>query len=62
MKIDQRLTCASFSGDYCYIFAQNNDITTAQLYTWNSALGANGENCGTEFFAGYYYCVGVASK
>ena len=47
------------SGDYCYIFAQNNNITTTQLYQWNTVLGSAGANCGTAFFAGYYYCVGV---
>lgn len=56
-------TCNKYAeavaGTYCSLFASDNGITTAQLYTWNSVLGANGENCGTAFFAGYYYCVGV---
>ncbi|KAI4243066.1 MAG: hypothetical protein LQ352_007118, partial [Teloschistes flavicans] len=39
-------------GDYCYAFAQNNGITTTQLYTWNPVLGPNGENCNTQFQAG----------
>ncbi|KAI1158006.1 hypothetical protein F5B18DRAFT_668603 [Nemania serpens] len=47
-------------GDYCYIFAQNNGITVDQLATWNTVLGAAGANCGTQFWLGYYYCVGVA--
>ncbi|MCJ1307825.1 hypothetical protein MMC25_001473 [Agyrium rufum] len=53
------LFAEAVSGDYCSIFAQENDITSDQLYTWNTVLGANGANCNTEFWAGYYYCVGV---
>ena len=45
------------AGDYCFIFAQNNNITTNELYNWNTILGANGANCSTEFQAGYDYCV-----
>ena len=45
------------TGDYCYIFAQNNNITTDQLYDWNAILGPNGANCSTGFQAGYDYCV-----
>ncbi len=47
------------SGDYCYIFAQDNGITVDQLADWNTVLGAGGANCDTEFWLGYYYCVGV---
>ncbi|KAH8901682.1 hypothetical protein GQ53DRAFT_851663 [Thozetella sp. PMI_491] len=49
------------TGDYCYLFAQNNGITTDQLYAWNAVLGSDGSGCGTEFWAGYWYCVGVSS-
>ncbi|OBT78531.1 hypothetical protein VF21_01031 [Pseudogymnoascus sp. 05NY08] len=49
------------AGSYCSLFADNNSITTAQLYTWNSVLGPNGENCGTSFWANEYYCAGVSS-
>ncbi|KAI0467969.1 hypothetical protein F4859DRAFT_517504 [Xylaria cf. heliscus] len=49
------------SGDYCYMFAQENNITTDQLYAWNPILGSNGENCSTQFQAGYGYCVSVSS-
>ena len=45
------------AGDYCYLFAQNNNITTDELYSWNGILGPNGANCSTEFQAGYDYCV-----
>lgn len=34
-------------------------ITTAELYEWNTVLGPNGENCNTQFQAGYGYCVSV---
>ncbi|KAH7360209.1 hypothetical protein BKA65DRAFT_576795 [Rhexocercosporidium sp. MPI-PUGE-AT-0058] len=58
-------TCNKFkdaeSGDYCYIFASNNGITTTELYAWNPILGPNGENCGTQFQAGVDYCVGISS-
>jgi hypothetical protein len=47
--------------DYCYIFAQNNNITTDQLYQWNTVLGSGGSNCSTDFWKGYYYCIGVSS-
>ncbi|GAB7348916.1 hypothetical protein MBLNU459_g7604t2 [Dothideomycetes sp. NU459] len=50
------------SGDYCTKFATDNDITTAQLYAWNAVLGPNGENCSTELFVGYSYCVGVSGS
>lgn len=45
----------------CYDFAAAHGITTAQLYQWNSILGANGENCGSAFWAKEYYCVGVSA-
>ena len=48
------------SGDYCFKFAQDNNITTDQLYAWNTVLGAGGSNCDTQFFLGYYYCVGAS--
>jgi LysM repeat protein len=55
--------CTSYSeaasGEYCSIFATENNITTTELYVWNPILGTNGVNCGTAFYAGYYYCVGA---
>jgi LysM repeat protein len=48
------------SGDWCAKFASDNGITLDQLYAWNSILGTNGENCGTQFQAGYDYCIGVS--
>ncbi|OBT81991.1 hypothetical protein VE02_09310 [Pseudogymnoascus sp. 03VT05] len=51
---------AAPSGSYCSLFAANNDITEAELYAWNTALGANGANCGSSFWANEYYCIGVS--
>ncbi|KAL4860360.1 hypothetical protein BDV12DRAFT_191745 [Aspergillus spectabilis] len=47
------------SGSYCYAFASDNNITPADLYNWNSVLGANSANCATAFQANVWYCVGV---
>lgn len=56
--------CGNFaeahSGDYCSLFASDNNITEAQLYSWNTVLGTNGANCGTELWSGYYYCTGIS--
>lgn len=49
------------SGDFCSEFAPANDMSTDQLYAWNTILGANGANCNMEFQANTYYCVGVSS-
>ena len=48
-------------GDGCGTFAQEQGITTAELYAWNTALGSGGSNCATDLLAGGYYCVGVSS-
>lgn len=50
---------AAPDGMGCYDFATLNGITQAQLYAWNTVLGANGANCGTAFWSKEYYCVGV---
>lgn len=52
---------SAISGDGCEAFAARNSITTAELYAWNSVLGADGANCGTSLWADEYYCVGVAA-
>lgn len=49
------------SGSFCSEFATDQDITVDNLYAWNTVLGADGANCNTEFFADFYYCVGVAT-
>ncbi|KAG7001882.1 hypothetical protein G7Y79_00030g064150 [Physcia stellaris] len=48
------------SGDSCSKFAQDNNISPNDLYTWNPVLGSGGSNCNTQLFADYYYCVGIA--
>ena len=45
------------NGDFCTKFAQANNITPDQLYSWNTVLGPSSSNCNTQFFLGYYYCV-----
>lgn len=49
------------SGDWCSKFAQDNSVSTDNLYAWNPVLGNGGSNCDTQFFLGYYYCIGVGS-
>ena len=36
------------SGSYCSLFASDNNITTAELYQYNTILGTNGANCSSE--------------
>ncbi|KAK1675198.1 LysM domain-containing protein, partial [Colletotrichum godetiae] len=52
----------AISGDVCSVFASRNNITTAQLYAWNSVLGSSGENCAGSMWADEYYCVGVSGS
>lgn len=47
------------SGDYCYAFAAEHNITAANLYAWNSVLGTDGAGGRTDFWADEYYCVDV---
>ncbi|KAF2856399.1 carbohydrate-binding module family 50 protein [Plenodomus tracheiphilus IPT5] len=48
----------ALEGDYCYLFAERNGITTTQLYAWNRVL-ENGDACGSSFWKDYWYCVGI---
>ena len=54
--------CAKYAqahtGDTCTSFAAANGIMSMDLYERNTALGPKGENCGTQFWVGYYYCGG----
>jgi LysM repeat protein len=50
------------TGETCTSFATRNGITPAQLYSWNSILGASGASCATDFWAGYYYCIGTTGS
>lgn len=49
--------CQAYPNDYCYQFAMETNITTTQLYQWNTVLGDNGADCSLEFQTGYWYCV-----
>ncbi|KAK2773616.1 LysM domain-containing protein [Colletotrichum kahawae] len=49
------------SGDGCWKLANDAGIDSALFYQWNPVLGAAGENCGTQIWPDYYYCVGVSS-
>lgn len=48
-------------GDSCTKFAQTNSVKPDDLYAWNAALGADGNDCDKELWANYYYCVGVSA-
>ncbi|OAA74234.1 LysM domain-containing protein [Cordyceps fumosorosea ARSEF 2679] len=48
------------SGDSCWAIANRAGVELASLYKWNAVLGAAGENCGTQIWPGYFYCVGVS--
>ncbi|KAF2130204.1 carbohydrate-binding module family 50 protein [Dothidotthia symphoricarpi CBS 119687] len=50
------------SGDTCWGIANRAGIELSQLYKWNTVLGTDGENCNTQFWPSYYYCVGVVSS
>ena len=45
------------SGDYCWALANDNGITSEKLYELNTALGPNGENCETQIWPEYFYCI-----
>ncbi|KAI0595745.1 carbohydrate-binding module family 50 protein [Biscogniauxia sp. FL1348] len=47
-------------GDWCAAFAERNGVREVDLYAWNSVLGANGENCASSLWYGYWYCIGVS--
>lgn len=47
------------AGDWCGKFASDNVISADQLYAWNHILAKHGENCNTQFQAGYEYCIGI---
>ena len=49
------------SGDGCYSLATLWQISQQNLYAWNTVLGPNGEQCSTQLFASYWYCIGVQS-
>lgn len=48
------------SGDSCWAIADRAGVDVSSFYAWNTVLGAKGENCGTQIWPGYFYCVGVS--
>ncbi|KAL9038502.1 MAG: hypothetical protein Q9180_003096 [Flavoplaca navasiana] len=56
-----KFTYAS-TGDTCDQVSGNFSISRSQLATWNPVLGPNGQNCSTQFWAQYSYCVGVSDN
>jgi hypothetical protein len=49
-------------GDWCAAFAERNSVRDVDLYAWNTVLGPNGENCGSSFWSGYWYCIGIEAS
>ena len=49
------------SGDYCSKFAEDNGVSTGDLYVWNPVLGSGGIYCYYKFFLVYYYFICVSS-
>ncbi|KAI9642412.1 hypothetical protein NHQ30_009217 [Ciborinia camelliae] len=49
-------------GDSCDIFAERNNVSLQQLYTWNLVLKSDGSGCAGSFWAIYWYCVGVRAE
>ncbi|KAF1927817.1 carbohydrate-binding module family 50 protein [Didymella exigua CBS 183.55] len=45
-------------GDGCWSMANDNGITLDQFYKWNPAIT---NDCGTNFWLGQAYCVGISS-
>lgn len=49
------------TGASCWSIANGAGVDLANFYKWNTVLGPNGENCNTQIWPQYYYCVGVAT-
>ncbi|KAI0128625.1 WSC domain-containing protein [Xylariales sp. AK1849] len=47
-------------GDFCAWFAGRGNTVPREFYKLNPFLGLNGENCNTQFWASYWYCVGTS--
>ncbi|KAF2147915.1 carbohydrate-binding module family 18 protein [Myriangium duriaei CBS 260.36] len=46
-------------GDGCSSFSEEHGINPGDLFAWNSVLGAGGKYCLTQFWLGYWYCIGT---
>lgn len=47
-------------GDDCSSLPRLWKVSAVDFFSWNQILGPNGENCDTQLFLGYYYCIDVA--
>lgn len=60
-------SCTQYSqapqGDTCATLniAKDNGISKLQFYTWNEMLGLKGQTCDANYWAKYWYCVGINS-
>jgi LysM repeat protein len=58
-------SCTKFerasTGDGCWAMANRAGVELSSFYKWNSVLGIDGEQCTSQFWPDYYYCVGVAT-
>ncbi|KAF3482056.1 uncharacterized protein GIQ15_04815 [Arthroderma uncinatum] len=45
--------------DTCDSLSRLWHISRTDFFSWNQVLGLKGENCDTQLFLGYYYCIGV---
>lgn len=57
--------CAQFarapvSGASCWQLANDNGLTLDQFYRLNPVVGPEGENCGTQIWPEYYYCIALS--
>jgi len=48
-------------GDGCWKLAHDAGIDLSLFFKWNPVMGAGGENCGTQIWPEYYYCVSVSA-
>ena len=55
-----RFAQAPETGASCWSIASGAGIELADFYKWNTVLGTGGENCNTQIWPNYYYCVRVA--
>lgn len=56
-----RFVRAPETGATCTSIASGARVELADFYKWNTVLGPNGDNCNTQIWPQYYYCVRVAA-
>ncbi|KAG9188890.1 hypothetical protein G6011_07595 [Alternaria panax] len=49
-------------GAGCWSIYNDAGIEASQFYEWNPILRATGENCGTQIWPEYSYCVGISAS